>query len=193
VVEKTPFDGWWAAAAYKTSMRKRKRYEMKKRVRLFAVALLAFGLVAPQCEASIISGTWNFTVGALSGSFSFTGLDTSQNYTSSTAAGFSVSTSFDTTGDGGNGFTYPFGPSDALIIGGLVNGVNGIAGINDWGLEIVNFSTNPTVVFFEYDPASGSVVAITGTITSAAAVPEPATLALIGLGLFGVALTRRRQ
>ena len=169
-----------------------KRSNIRSFASLFFV-LLAI-VPASSVEGSIISGTWNFSIaGGFSGSFSLTNLDNTQSYLNSTAAGLTVSTNFSRAGDGGDAINYS--PStDILQIGGLVGGVSSVIFLtNDWRLRIDNISTNPTFSFFEYGPAGGDFVQVfVGTVTPAA-VPEPATLALLGLGLGGLALTRRRR
>ena len=67
---------------------------------LSMIAAVIGVLFSCAANADIISGTWNFSASSFTGSFSFSGLDTTQTSINSTAVGFSVSTSFDTSGDG---------------------------------------------------------------------------------------------
>ena len=58
---------------------------MKRINALIASAMfVVVAALAPSAHSAIISGTWNFSAAGLTGSFSFTGLDTGQKYFDST-------------------------------------------------------------------------------------------------------------
>jgi len=57
---------------------------------------------------------------------------------------------------------------------------------------LANFTSNTFLVFFG-DPTTSDFAVVSGTLDSLSTIPEPATFALIGVGLVGLGFSRRRR
>jgi len=166
--------------------------------RFCASALLC--LLPLSSNADIVSGTWEFSAGTFSGSFSFTNLDTTTTYTDSTLASFSAVVN-DALYDTSNVFSFNGG---TLYIGGSDSGARDLrlypdstdTGL-DWSVQISDFPTmSMRLTAADFDLADYGFFFLrysTGTVALVQAAPEPESIALLGLGLAGMALSRRRK
>ena len=90
---------------------------------------------------------------------------------------------------------YSSGNLFALRVGGVANGVEGFGGGVDDFMARFNPSGSPFQLAYRLSSSSsldGNTFAMTGNVT-ATAVPEPSSLALIGLGLFGAGIVHMRR
>lgn len=157
---------------------------------------------AAPAGAAIVSGTYAFTATGFGGFADLSGavtitFDNSANITNSTAnitldslsfvLGSAISYTYNFAGDeltiGGLNFgaTGIVSGTDDFILG--FNGASGTAGGEFFG-ALQSSTTSPFEIGFTY---TGTV-----TFTPAATVPEPSTLALLGLALAGLGAARRQ-
>ena len=75
--------------------------------------------------------------------------------------------------------------ASAVLLGSVVQASNGLVDLTAFsGISRLFFDDSSTAAGFGYDAFTFDVVA---------SVPEPGTLALLGIGLFGMGLARRRR
>ncbi len=150
-------------------------------------------MIGAGAQAATLTKTFAFSLNGfvpdpLTGQFTVT-YDTALDYHNETA-GITLNSFNGGALDSTFGFEY-ISSTGTMTVGGV--DVSGI-GINshDLLIEIENISTAPTLSIALYVNGTDLNVATNGTITEVSSVPEPASLALLGAGLIGLARARRR-
>jgi hypothetical protein len=83
-------------------------------------------------------------------------------------------------------------PPDTLSLTSDVIAANLLAAPNDLQLTFSGLATPPGI-HIDGTTIAAFTAGFSGTVSSSAAVPEPASLGLLGLGLLGLGLVRRRR
>ncbi len=184
---------------------------MKTTTSKFIVAAIVALSAAGAAQAALVSGTYSFTatglptnpiVGVVSFSFDNTATFFSAA-NGSTANGSPVQVSvsglnlpgswtpvltFILAGNvGGNPVT------DLMSIGHSLNGTATTMGTDDWRIAFNTISTVPSFREFTYTQASAPGVQFQTFVGHVTAVPEPSTVACMGLGLAALLAVRRRH
>jgi hypothetical protein len=159
-----------------------------------ATALESFAGVSDAALASVKSGFKNFTTGsAIQQSFSAAAGD-KFSFDYRTLTNESIPSDWDFTFVVIDGMVQALG--DTSINSGFTTGVNGYSNANLWNTFNLTFATSGlhTVTFGALQAGDNSVATalLVDNVRDANVVPEPTTVALLGLGLFGMVAGRRK-
>jgi PEP-CTERM motif len=90
-------------------------------------------------------------------------------------------------------FIFPFG-QDTIFIYGLLNGTSVVGGTNDFFIDfnVLTF-TGQTLMDYAVAGGLGPFFSSQGVVSELRVIPEPATLALLGVALAGLGFSRRRK
>jgi len=98
-----------------------------------------------------------------------------------------------------HGFGLDFGPnyngiSGTIATSGLAPLLSGVSQLYyNNGNTVSLFASNPNAQIITFAPSTAARIGLIGVYNDVQGVPEPATLALLGLGLAGLGFSRRKQ